>query len=154
MYELTPGPPSQPPHRCPWPGGLSWPQFPCPSSSGRPRKRWTDELEPGCSLTGLPLDLDSYLPQGMLRETAGAPRSLLSGDTRLLGVTGHTHLDNICSHREVCTHTYPAHATTHTHNPYIPGLKTPVHTQTLTHMIQTYMYPYASGLKFTCIHKL
>lgn len=29
MYELTPGPPSQPPHRCPWPGGLSWPQLLC-----------------------------------------------------------------------------------------------------------------------------
>lgn len=31
MYELTPGPPSQPPHGCPWPGGLSWPRLPCPA---------------------------------------------------------------------------------------------------------------------------
>jgi hypothetical protein len=155
MYELTPGPPSQPPHRCPWPGGLSWPQLPCPSSNGRPRRRWTNELGPGCSLSGLSLDLYFCLLQGMLRETAGAPRSLLSRDTRLLGITGHTQH----AHTGGYVHTHPACAPAHT-PPNIPG---PMHTRTQdtcahtnpdTHDPNIRVSTRIPGLKFTCIHKL
>lgn len=89
MYELTPGPPSQPPHRCPWPGGLSWPQLPCPGwlpavdegegeRAGLGRRRPCSGAEGGgYTRTYAQVHLSSQLSSRLVTHLSSGPAGLL-----------------------------------------------------------------------------
>lgn len=77
MYELTPGPPSQPPHGCPWPGGLSWPQLPCPAGSWlwkRGKGGWAQRQREGLRLR---VSRSSQLSSHLATHSPSVPADLL-----------------------------------------------------------------------------